>query len=425
MDITTDEITLSNDQQNGLDRFVQFLFDPDDPYFVLRGYSGTGKSTLIATLLERLPSYIETSKLIDPDYKCPEVVLTATTHKAAENLSNITGKEVCTIHSFLGLRLDTDYQTGKKSLVVGKKDQEPKEGYLIFIDEASQIGMNLIGLLFQQTKNCKIVFMGDPAQLLEVGSYNAPVFNMGYTEVRLSETMRQMVNGVPMENAITALATQFRHTVETGKWPEKVIIDGEAVIWMPREKFNKAIEEEFTRPDWKHKDSKILAWTNETVINYNKYIRSLLKGDPLLTVGDYAEVNSYVRVGKDSLQTDATVLITEMEPDTYEMGALGNWVTLNHKVRVFFPRYRAEKNKLANKLRANEMYSKALEVDNWVDLRAIFSQTINKSQGSTYGKVYIDLDDIKKCNIGNLIARLLYVGISRGRYQCILTGDLV
>lgn len=417
-------MTLTPDQQMALDSFVQFLFDPMEPVFVLQGYSGTGKSTLISTMLDRLPTYIKASQLIDTDYECPTIQLTATTHKAAENFSQITGMEVCTIHSFLGLRLHTDYTTGAKKLIPSKPD-EPQMGYLLFIDEASYIDPYLLGLVFKQTKNCKIVFLGDPAQLLMPKCSTAPVFEAGFKTAKLTKVMRQMVDGVPQENAITALATQFRHTVETGVWPSKVVVDGESVIWMPRPKFIKAIEEEFTRPDWHYKDSKVLAWTNNCVISYNKHIREMLKGDPALQEGDYAENNSYIKVGNVSITTDATVHISKMEPDNEHMGVIGNWVELDKKVRVFHPRYREDKQKLANTLRKQSRYSEALEVDNWVDLRAVFAQTVNKSQGSTYEKVFIDLDDIKKCNIGNLIARMLYVGISRGRYQCILTGDLV
>lgn len=64
-------------------------------------------------------------------------------------------------------------------------------------------------------------------------------------------------------------------------------------------------------------------------------------------------------------------------------------------------------------------------IDGWIDLRAAYACTINKAQGSTYDKVFIDLDDIKKCNSGNQIARMLYVGVSRARLIVYLCGDLI
>ena len=61
----------------------------------------------------------------------------------------------------------------------------------------------------------------------------------------------------------------------------------------------------------------------------------------------------------------------------------------------------------------------------WIDLRAAYAQTVDKSQGSTYDKVFIDLDDISHCTSGARIARMLYVAVSRARHQVIFTGDLV
>lgn len=419
-----EELVLTEDQEAALTRAHRWLMDEQDPCFVLEGYSGTGKTTLVQTLLQRLPSYIQAIQLIDEEYQGLEVVLTATTHKACENFSNITGQPVQTMHSYLNLRLITDWETGQKRLEIAPRS-EKRYRKLIIIDEASFIDQYEMTLIFQQVEDCKILFIGDPAQLLKPKCHTAPVFKAGFTTAKLTKTMRQMVDGVPQSNPITELATAFRHTVETGNWPEKANVDGEYVIWLPDNEFRIMMEAEFTRPDWSFKDSKVLAWTNERVIAYNKHIRNLLKGDPALQVGDYAENNQHITVDKSSIKTDATVLITKIEEDTEEEGVPGNWVTVNGMVRAFHPRYRQDKARAARQLRADRQYQRALAVDNWIDLRAVYAQTVNKAQGSTYGKVFVDLDDIKKCNFGHLIARMLYVGISRAKHQVILRGDIV
>jgi energy-coupling factor transporter ATP-binding protein EcfA2 len=419
----TPELVMNAGQQNAINEFVQFLFDPNEKYFVIRGHSGTGKSTLIDTLLKDLPKYYQAARLIDSEFSPMPIQLTATTHKAADNFSQLTGTEVTTVHSFLGLRLHQDYESGHKQLVAMENGK--KYGYLIFVDEASYLNPRTLMLVLQQAVNCKIVFIGDPDQLLMPKSSNAPVFAAGFKEVGLEETMRQMVNGVPQANPITELAHEFRHTVTTGKWPEKITVDGHFVKWLPRDKFLEAIEVEFTRPDWTYKDSKILAWTNDVVIQYNNHVRSLIKGDPQMRVGDYVDNNSYIlSTGKTPIKTDETVLITEIEPPVELYGVTGNWMTVNKSTRVFHPQERKSKAKVESRLRANGEFQQANEVVNWADFRAVFAQTVFKAQGSTYGKVYIDLDDIGKCNMGNLIARMLYVGISRARYEVILTGDL-
>lgn len=418
------EFALSLDQQAALDSFVQFLLSPTTPVWVLRGYSGTGKSTLVHTLLDRLPNYIKSAELIDPDFPDYTVALTATTNKAAENFSMITGMDVRTIHSFLGLRVVRDQYTGLTDLVAAR-NADMKWRHLIFIDEASMIDSKLLSLIFQQVRESKIVFIGDPAQLPPVKSSGTPVFAAGFPEAMLTKVMRQMVDGKPCVNPITELATAFRHTVDTGVWPAGFTPDGHYVTWLPRPEFGKAIDAEFGRSDWVYRDSKILAWRNETVIQYNRYVREMRQGDPQIQVGDYVEQNSFVSQGKASLKTDQTVLVSKIEDDSVEFGVAGNWVELDNSSRWFHPKSRDAKKQALASARASENIRLIQGIDAMVDLRAVFAQTINKSQGSTYGKVFIDLDDLKRCTNGNLIARLAYVGISRAQNQVYLTGDLV
>lgn len=69
-------------------------------------------------------------------------------------------------------------------------------------------------------------------------------------------------------------------------------------------------------------------------------------------------------------------------------------------------------------------YNLIAMADKWADLRAMYACTVNKSQGSTFDRVFIDLSDIAKCNNGNTIARMLYVAVTRARHEVILTGDI-
>jgi exodeoxyribonuclease-5 len=58
------------------------------------------------------------------------------------------------------------------------------------------------------------------------------------------------------------------------------------------------------------------------------------------------------------------------------------------------------------------------------DLRARDSQTVHKSQGSTYETVIIDLSNLSTCHLPKLVARLLYVAVSRAKTRVILFGTL-
>lgn len=415
--MSTHEITLTEDQQSALEAFHAFLTDPIETVFVLRGYSGCGKSTLVRTLLDQLPGFNKAAHLINPNHREYEVALTATTNKAAENLGSITGQGAVTIHSFLGLRVQTDYRSNTTTLI--PRTNEQKQGYLLFIDEASYVDKQLLSFIFKMTYNCKVVFIGDPAQLTPVKSVGTPVFDANFTGAALTTVVRQAEG-----NPIVDLSTKFRHTVNTGEF-FSFKPDGEHVVYLDRESFNKAIEQEFSRPDWRYQDSKILAWTNKCVIGYNHFVRNLAKGDPHFQVDDYAVCNSFVTVGKSSIKTDQLVQIGAIENDSVRYEVPGNMVCVDG-IWVFHPKSLELWNAGIKKMRAKDNFGAVAEMESqWIDLRAAYACTINKAQGSTFDRVFVDLDDIRRCNSGDQIARMLYVGVSRARTQVFLTGDLV
>lgn len=411
-------ITLTTDQQNALDQILKFIIDPIETVFVLKGYSGTGKTTLVKTLLAMLPNFLKATKLINPKLQTYDVELTATTNKAAEAFAQITDLPVGTIHAFLGLRVQTDYKTSTSHLVPSKKI--PPEGRLLFIDEASYIDKALLGWIFKLTNRCKVILMGDPAQLTPVKSTGTPAFEAKFKEAMLSQVVRQAEG-----NPIIDLSTRFRETVASGDFFQ-FTPDGHHIQYMDRDTFNKTLLADFSRPDWKYQDSKFLAWTNKTVIDYNHMISSQVTGDPNFQVGDYAVCNKYVVAGKRNIKTDQLVCITGIDPGIFQHGVQGSIMTLDHSASFFFPKSLVERKDLIKRARASDLLHIVAEAeDQWIDLRAAYACTINKAQGSTYDRVYIDLDDISRCNMGDQIARMLYVGVSRARHQVFLTGDLI
>ena len=421
--VNYDNFVLSHDQDVALDAINAFLLDPDKRVFVLKGYSGCGKSTLVRIFLDRLPGVIKMARMIDPDLFDYQVKLTATTNKAAENLAALTGEEASTIHSALGLRIFTDFRTGKTTL--SPKNSEIMFGKFLVIDEGSFADRQLLELIFKRTENCKILFIGDPAQLTPVNSSSTPVFDANFESAELREVMRQPKKGTDETwiHPITALGAQFRHTVETSEWLQ-FEPDGKHVVHMDRDDFNEAIKAEFTRPDWKHNDSTVLGWTNALVIAYNQYIRNLAQGDPHFQVGDYAVCNSFVQANKVSLKTDEMVLITGIGPDEEELGVIGKVFTLNGRINLFMPNSLADKNQRLKLAKASKEFGVVQRIEQqWIDLRAAYARTINKAQGSTYSKVFLDLDDIGRCNNGDLLARMMYVGVTRAANQVVMTGD--
>ena len=411
-------LTLTQDQQSALEAFNSFMCNPDEQVFVLSGYSGTGKSTLVKTLLDKLPGFMKMARLVAPDLRNYEVALTATTNKAAENFRAITGEVVDTIHSFLGLRVQTNYSTQVVTLV--PRNGAMKENYLLFVDEASFIDKALLGWIFKLTKNCKVVFIGDPAQLAPVKAVGTPVFDAKFSGAHLSQVVRQAEG-----NPIVELSTKFRETVNSGEF-FSFKPDGNAIIYLGRDSFNKAIEKEFTRPDWKYADSKVLGYTNKCVVEFNQTIRNQVMGSPHFEVGDYAVCNSFITIGRKSLKTDQMVCITDIGPEHLRYGVPGRYYTLDTTVVAFMANSLKDKAmgiKLA-KASGDTHMAEVIE-SQFIDLRSAYACTINKAQGSTFDKVYLDLDDIRKVTSGDTLARMMYVGVSRAKSQVFLTGDLV
>jgi deoxyadenosine/deoxycytidine kinase len=411
------KLVLTPDQENAIKEFHLFLFDPEEQVFILEGYSGTGKSTVVKEMVNSIPKTHSWLEMVNPEVIGYQLSLTATTNKAVENFSHITGKVVKTIHSFLGLIVNTDYKTGITKLI--PKNDVVHEEYILFIDEASFIDSQLLGLIFSKTRKCKIVFVGDPNQLIQVKAANAPVFLMNCRKASLTQVVRQAEG-----NPIVDLSAKFCQTVSTGEF-FKFKPDGHHIVHLPREEFEAKILAEFCRDSWRYSDSKILAWTNKRAIAYNNFVINSSTGAPKFYAGDYVICNSYFSINGRSIKTDEMVHITDITENVTDKGVLGAHYRLNGYDWAFMP-YSLEDRKERLKRAKNEEDFVTVERinKNWIDLRAAYASTVAKSQGSTYDSVYVDLSDIAKCNSGNAIARMLYVAVSRARHHVYLTGDL-
>ncbi|HVV55377.1 MAG TPA: AAA family ATPase, partial [Mucilaginibacter sp.] len=160
-------------QQNELfARLHQFLLsDNGDECFILKGYAGTGKTTVIGALVKALRYY---------NYKS---VLLAPTGRAAKVISAYSGRKAFTIHKRIyrkrsAINIDDPF----------KLAENLSSDTLFIVDEASMIpdevpGGNRDALLHDlvnyvyNTKNCKLVLVGDTAQLPPVGADYSPALD--------------------------------------------------------------------------------------------------------------------------------------------------------------------------------------------------------------------------------------------------------
>lgn len=211
-------IKLTTSQEKVLKQILDFV-DSSDRIFILKGYAGTGKTTLMKFLIKELSD------------KGRHYRLLASTGRAAKVLANLSDSngQTSTIHSmvydFNGLNKELEDKeepvadsTGQLFLVFEPsqldKDKCPETVYII--DEASMVsdmankditqakfgdGRLLKELLeYDPRPGSKFIFVGDPCQLPPIEEYYSPAlmkdyfeeqFGMIAQEAQLTEIMRQ------------------------------------------------------------------------------------------------------------------------------------------------------------------------------------------------------------------------------------------
>lgn len=421
------KLPLNAGQTEAAEGFFEFLFDKNEKELNISGAGGVGKTFTMAHMIDEImPRYHKTCQTLGIKSEYDEVVMTATTNKAAEVLAQATGRPASTYHAFQGLTVKNNFSTGEADLIPAR-NYSIKHNKVIFIDEASMIDRKLRKFILEGTHNSKIVYVGDHAQLLPVKEVSSPVYDSGIKTFYLTEQMRTTIP------ELQALHKQLRDTVEgkTSFLPIKCVPG--VIDWVDSDDMQLLLEQHFTNKT----NSRIVAYTNGQVVNYNTYVRDLngLSGE--FVVGEELVSNSAVTIGKsDRLSIEQEVRITDREPRT-RMVRITDDIELEVRdctldsgyggyiEEVPIPvdyEYFNNLVKFFGKQKRWDLYFKLKET--YPELRATHACTVHKSQGSTYDTVFIDAGDLSTCRQPDVVARLLYVAVSRARKRVVFYGDL-
>ena len=293
-------------QDSALNLIADFVINENNNLvFLLKGYAGTGKTTIIGTLVKNIWKIKQS------------VVLMAPTGRAAKVISNYSSKEAFTIHKKIY------YPKAEKGGGVSFTLQKNKHRNTIFIvDEASMIpDINLESKLFDNGSllddlmqyvysghHCKLLLIGDTAQLPPVKLDVSPAldshtienhYNKEVVSIELDEVVRQQ-----KDSGILFNATKIRNRLEEGfyenfkldeaNFPEVIRpIDGEELM--------DAINDSYSNTG--NEDTVFIVRSNKRANSYNQNIRSrILFQEQELAAGDYLMVvkNNYFWVENKS-----------------------------------------------------------------------------------------------------------------------------
>lgn len=405
-------IVLTADQQTAYSQIVNLLTTTQKE-LVINGFAGTGKTTLVKSFLEEWPQFVALSGGAFKDF---DTHLTATTNKAADALSSATGLETSTIHSFLGLRVQNIGYRQTKLLDNGKIVPDDS---LIIIDEASFIDEELLKQIRKKASNSKVIYLGDPCQLKPVGSDDTPVFTAGIPTANLTQIVRQSD-----DSPIQKLSRALRDHVDGMPIPNAGV-DGVNIFHMNQQDFEASLIRDCRVSAGN--SVRALAWTNQVANGYNETVAQALSGTSDIKIGDTVVVNKQVQKrGHYKLPTDSTVHIVGLGSwKRDDNGIVSRKVEIASGIELTQAQDHADTIPLIKQAYANGNSEQAYLLENhYVDLRLMYASTVNKSQGSTYDAVYIDLNDIGKCRDADQVKRMLYVAVSRARSKVVFTGDV-
>lgn len=276
----------TDEQDLFFDKFSKFIAKPQNDVFILKGYAGTGKTSLTQAIVSTFKT---------TPYR---IVLLAPTGRAAKVLGNYSGKKAYTIHSHIyhvknGIN-GTEFVLKRNAL----------KNTLFIVDEASMIANqpmqskgisggalldDLFQYVFQLKAHNKILFIGDVAQLPPIHLDVSPALDQHYInfnyckevqEHKLTTVIRQEKTSTIVKNA-----TLVRENITERKYQLQIKaskIDFERIT--DRYDVESALADCLTQsPD----ETLIIVRSNKRANLYNEQIRQrILLKDGILEKGD-------------------------------------------------------------------------------------------------------------------------------------------
>lgn len=419
----------------------------DFPLFIISGYAGTGKTSVLGAYVRALKHYKVETKLLAP------------TGRAAKVFSNKSNENALTIHKQI-------YRRKSKVDITSGLDLQPNlyKSTIFFVDEASMIGeytktkdggvsaRNLLDDLLEYVfsgVNCKLVLLGDTGQLPPVGSDFSPALNEEYMRnnypkmylfsFQLKEVLRQSRDSEILRNATLLRNTDW---VDYPKFDLKPDTDLVRVDGIELQDFL-----ETSYGNFGQEETILITRSNKQANKYNQHIRGrILWFEEMLCSGDCLMVvkNNYFWLGDDSkigfIANGELIKIIRLQKveevhgfefahvivqfvdyadagdieliiHTESLSVEGPSLSRERMRELFFSVERDYANIRVKKDRYDailkDKYFNALQV------KYAYAVTCHKSQGGQWSEVYIDQGFINEDILNSDYYRWLYTALTR------------
>ncbi len=440
-----------------MEKLSAFLAWPDPAIYLLKGYAGTGKTTMISNIVR------STTKLK------LKTILLAPTGRAAKVMSGYSGKSASTIHRKIYMA-----KRGKQGQIWYERGINLHTNTVFIVDEASMIGNepgffsegfadnslldDLISYVFSG-KNCKLILTGDTAQLPPVGLSVSPALDFDHVkytfqkptgQFELTEVVRQA-----SESGILFNATRLRLMIkqQNASWPQFKIDGYDDIIRME----GAELEEEMQNAWKKYGEENVIliSRSNKRAYQFNVQIRNrLLWRESELEAGDRMMVvkNNYFWLkdfeGSDGfIANGETVEIVKIKGRPELHGCRFADVSLRMidqpnepviEAKIILDAIDSEGSSLSSeKLKqlyqsvlmdysnesSKKVRSEKIKVDpfyNALQVKFAYAITCHKAQGGQWDAVFIDQGFLKEEMLDIEFLRWLYTALTRAKQRIYL-----
>lgn len=430
-----------------------FLLDKQNEYqaFLLRGYAGTGKTTVLSKLVKIASRFNYRTQMMAP------------TGRAAKVMSSYSQRNAYTIHKTI-YQQTADSYTGLLSF---KRQKNYYKNTLFIVDEASMVqnepdnmgnGLlrDLIAFVFEDSTN-KLLIVGDSAQLPPVNQHISPALDANYLrdtfglnllEHELTEVVRQQ-----QESGILRNATMLRQHINRRDFNIEFQTKGYRDIFkMSGERLPDGLEYAYSK--YGHENVAIICRSNKQAVQYNKFVRQgilgreseLDAGDLIMIVrnnytwldetapagflanGDFAEVLRVRQIEEmhgfrfatlrlrlldypDQEPFEAKVLLDTLHSEQPNLSQADN--------RLLYESVCADYSDVENKRSRNEQ----IRIDpylNALQIKFAYALTCHKSQGGQWKAVFVEQGYLTDEMINIEFFRWLYTAITRAESELFL-----